>query len=186
MSRPVLVILWMSVSIHIKIRTNYHNKNLALGLALKEKLKETQNCSMLKLFFAVRTLLSTSCMLTWSGKHVRPYQIQLREWKNTPSQCMMESSWSTGSNANLFSVHLINTKSRSMEWQFPPHQPLQCVDHCALHIKNPTCLVVQHFLHQYAWEFLTKVHLYNPEEEKSATQMKTTKINNLFNLTSSS
>ena len=30
------------------------------------------------------------------------------------------------------------------------------------------------------------VHLYNPEEEKSATQMKTIKINNLFNVTSSS
>jgi len=58
----------MSVSIHIKIRTNYHNKNLALGLALKERLKETQNCSILKLLFAVKTFNFIYADLKWKRR----------------------------------------------------------------------------------------------------------------------
>ena len=34
--------LWKSVFIHIEIGTNYHNKNFALGLALKERLRGTR------------------------------------------------------------------------------------------------------------------------------------------------
>ena len=39
-------LLWMTVFIHIEIRTNYHNKNFASTLALKEILRGTR-----KLFF---------------------------------------------------------------------------------------------------------------------------------------
>ena len=35
-------LLWISVSIHIEIRTNYNDKNLALRLALKERLTGTR------------------------------------------------------------------------------------------------------------------------------------------------
>ena len=35
-------LLWKSVFIHIEIGTNYHNKNFALRLALKERLKRTR------------------------------------------------------------------------------------------------------------------------------------------------
>ena len=35
-------LLWKSVFIHIEIRTNYHNKNLALRLALKDRLRRTR------------------------------------------------------------------------------------------------------------------------------------------------
>ena len=35
-------LLWKSVFIHIEIRTNYHNKNFALRLALKERLRGTR------------------------------------------------------------------------------------------------------------------------------------------------
>jgi len=35
-------LLWKSVFNHIEIRTNYHNKNFALGLALKERLRGTR------------------------------------------------------------------------------------------------------------------------------------------------
>ena len=39
-------LLWKSVFIHIKIETNYHNKNFALRLALKERLKGTRKWSI--------------------------------------------------------------------------------------------------------------------------------------------
>ena len=35
-------LLWKSVFIHIEIRTNYHNKNFALRVALKERLRGTR------------------------------------------------------------------------------------------------------------------------------------------------
>ena len=34
------------LSFNIEIGTSYHNKNFALGLALKERLRETQKCSI--------------------------------------------------------------------------------------------------------------------------------------------
>ena len=39
-------LLWKSVFIHIEIATNYHNKNFALGLALKERLRGTRKWSI--------------------------------------------------------------------------------------------------------------------------------------------
>ena len=35
-------LFWLSVFIHIEIRTNYRNKNVAFRLALKERLRGTQ------------------------------------------------------------------------------------------------------------------------------------------------
>ena len=39
--------LWTSVFIHVEIRTNYHNKNFALGLSLKERLRGIRKWSIL-------------------------------------------------------------------------------------------------------------------------------------------
>ena len=45
-------LLWKSVFIHIEIGTNYHNKNFALRLALKERLKGTRKWPITFLRFA--------------------------------------------------------------------------------------------------------------------------------------
>ena len=42
-------LLWKSVFIHIEIGTNYHNKNFALRLALKERLKGTRKWPIMKM-----------------------------------------------------------------------------------------------------------------------------------------
>ena len=42
-------LLWKSVFIHIEIGTNYHNKNFALRLALKERLSGTRKWLILKM-----------------------------------------------------------------------------------------------------------------------------------------
>ena len=52
-------LLWKSVFIHIEIGTNYHDKNFALRLALKERLKGTRKWSIQREGLHVITILSS-------------------------------------------------------------------------------------------------------------------------------
>ena len=46
-------LLWKSVFIHIEITTNNHNKNFALRLALKNRLRETRKWSIETIIFSL-------------------------------------------------------------------------------------------------------------------------------------
>ena len=51
-------LLWKSVFIHVEIGTNYHNKNFALGLALKERPRETRKWPITAKFLKAKFFLS--------------------------------------------------------------------------------------------------------------------------------
>ena len=46
-------LLWKSVFIHIEITTNYHNKNFALRVALKDRLRETRKWPIETIIFSL-------------------------------------------------------------------------------------------------------------------------------------
>ena len=56
-------LLWKSVFIHIEIRTSYHDKNFALRLALKERLRGTRERPIVRLFSSWTVIyLDTDCL----------------------------------------------------------------------------------------------------------------------------
>lgn len=74
-------LLWISVAIHIEIRTHYHNKNVALRLALKERLRGTRKWSIAKtrtghVFLVIASVL----MLLESTENERNDRTQLDDF----------------------------------------------------------------------------------------------------------
>ena len=63
-------LLWKSVFIHIKIGTNYQNKNFALRLVLKERLRGTRKCSITgyRIGNGKRYLILLDCWF-WRNSH---------------------------------------------------------------------------------------------------------------------
>ena len=74
-------LLWKSVSIHIEIRTNYSNKNFALRLALKERLRGTRKWSIAKTRIGhVFLVIASVLMLLESTENERNDRTQLDDF----------------------------------------------------------------------------------------------------------